>query len=124
MNSKSNNEKRIIKKNEKMNIFLKLNKDIELFEKKLRGEKFIYLEDNKDKDYIYIFNMLNKKPKNNENNNKQINNKKKKNQTFQRQAIMKILKNQLKEQIQMIISKKRKKSQKKNHQKRKEKDKE
>lgn len=124
MNSKSNNEKRIIKKNEKMNIFLKLNKDIELFEKKLRGEKFIYLEDNKNKDYIDIFNMLNKKPKNNENNNKQINNKKKKNQTFQRQAIMKILKNQLKEQIQMIISKKRKKSQKKNHQKRKEKDKE
>ena len=78
MNSKSNNEKRIIKKSEKMNIFLKLNKDIEFFEKKLRGEKIIDLEDNKDKDYIDIFNILHKKPKNNKNNNKQINNKKEK----------------------------------------------
>ena len=70
LNSKSNNEKRIIKKSEKMNIFLKLNKDIELFEKKLRGEKFIDLEDSKDKDYIDIFNILNKNPKNTENKNK------------------------------------------------------
>ena len=72
LNNKSNNEKRIIKKSEKMNIFLKLNKDIELFEKKLRGEKLIDLEDSKDKDYIDIFNILNKKPKNSEYKNKNL----------------------------------------------------
>ena len=67
-NSKSNNEKRIIKRSEKMNIFLKLNKDIELFEKKLRGDKYIDSDDN-DQDLNDIFNILHKNKKNKEQNN-------------------------------------------------------
>ena len=40
---------------------MKLNKDIEFFEKKLRGEK---IDDSDDKkDFIDIFNLLNEKPK-------------------------------------------------------------
>ena len=63
-NSKSNNEKRIIKRNEKMNIFLKLNRDIGLLDKKLRGEKIDDEDDNKN--FADIYNILHKNPKNEE----------------------------------------------------------
>ena len=66
-NSKSNNERRLLKRNENKNIFLKLNKDIEFIEKKLRGVKNDDLDDdNNEKDFIDIFKILHKKPKSKE----------------------------------------------------------
>ena len=47
-----------------MNIFIKLNKDIELFEKKLRGEKKDDFDVNNNKKYNDFFNLLNKNTKN------------------------------------------------------------
>ena len=65
-NSKSNNERRLTKRNENMNIFLKLNKDIELIEKKLRGGNKGDLDDDNEKDFADIFKILHKDSKGNE----------------------------------------------------------
>ena len=63
VNNKSKNKK-IIQRSDKMNLFLKLNKDIELFDKKLRGEKNINLDDNSDQYFKDIYNILHKDSKN------------------------------------------------------------
>ena len=44
VNSKSNKDRKITKRNDKIKLFLKLNKDIELFEKKIKGERNIDLD--------------------------------------------------------------------------------